>query len=56
MKDYEIIGWPDIQVYMELEGFEENSTLITPNDNMGIDSSTYLINKEWYDSVGIVDD
>ena len=56
MKDYEIIGWPDIQAYMELEGFEENSTLITPNNNMGIDSSTYLINKEWYDSVRIVDD
>ena len=56
MKDYEIIGWPDIQAYMQLEGFEENSTLITPNDNMGIDSSTYLINKEWYDSVRIVDD
>ena len=37
MKDYEIIGWPDIQAYMELEGFEENSTLITPNDNMGIE-------------------
>lgn len=56
MKDYEIIGWPDIQAYMELEGFEENSTLITPNDSMGIDSSIYLINKEWYDSVRIVDD
>ena len=56
MKDYEIIGWPDIQAYMELEGFEENSTLITPNDSMGIDSLTYLINKEWYDSVRIVDD
>ena len=26
MRDYEIIGWPDIQAYMELEGFEENST------------------------------
>ena len=48
MKDYEIIDWPDIQAYMDLEGFEENSALITPNDNMGIGSSTYLINKEWY--------
>lgn len=53
MRDYEIIGWPDIQAYMELEGFEENSALITPNDNIGIGSSTYLINKEWYDSVSL---
>ena len=53
MKDYEIIGWPDIQAYMELEEFEENSTLITPNDNIGIGNSTYLINKEWDDSVSL---
>lgn len=53
MEDYEIIGWPDIQAYMELEGFEDNSTLITPNDNMGIGSSTYPINKEWYYSIGL---
>ena len=51
MEDYEIIGWPDVQSYMDLEGFEENSTLITPNDSMGIGSSTYLVNREWYDSV-----
>lgn len=51
MEDYEIIGWPDIQTYMDLEGFEENSTLITPNDSMGIGSSTYLVNRKWYDSV-----
>ena len=53
MKDYEIISWPEIQEYMDLEGFEENSALITPNDNIGIGSSTYLINKEWYDSVSL---
>lgn len=47
MDEYEIIGWPDIQYYMEYEGFRENSTLIEPNDNMGIDSSTYLISVEW---------
>lgn len=47
MEDYVIIGWPDIQEYMDEEGFEENSALITPNDSMGISSSTYLIDKEW---------
>ena len=47
MDEYEIIGWPDIQYYMEYEGFRENSTLIEPNDNIGIGSSTYLISVEW---------
>ena len=47
MDEYEIIGWPDIQYYMEYEGFRENSTLIEPNDNIGIGSSTYLISAEW---------
>ena len=23
MKDYEVIGWPDIQAYMDLEGFKD---------------------------------
>lgn len=48
---FEIIGWPDIQAYMDLEGFEENSTLINQNDNMGIGSSTYLISKNWLKSL-----
>ena len=46
MRYYEIIDWPDTQAYMDLEEFEENSTLITPNDSMEIGSSTYLIDKE----------
>ena len=53
MKDYEIIGWPEIQAYMDLEGFRENSTLITPNDSMEIGSSTDLVNKEWYNLVNL---
>ena len=51
MKDYEIIEWPDIQAFMDEEGFDENATLIEPNDYMGIGSSTYLVNKEWLDSL-----
>lgn len=47
MEDFEIIGWPDIQYYMDLEGFDENATLIEPNDNLGIGSSTYLVSREW---------
>ena len=48
MEDYIIIEWPDIQYLMNIEGFEDNATLINPNDNMGIGSSTYLIDKDWY--------
>lgn len=51
MDDYEIIGWPDIQEYMELEGFKANATLIEPNVYMGIDSCTYLVDKEWLESL-----
>ena len=51
MEDFEIIGWPDIQAYMELEGFEENSALITPNESIGISSSTYLVSKEWLEEL-----
>ena len=50
MEDYEIIDWPDIQDLMELEGFEENATLIEPNGSMGIESCTYLVSKEWLES------
>lgn len=52
MDEYEIIEWPDIQSYMELEGFRENSALIEPNDNLGIGSSTYLVSVEWLKSIG----
>jgi hypothetical protein len=50
MEDYEIIGWPDIQDIMDEEGFEDNATLIEPNESMGIGSSTYLVSKEWLDA------
>jgi hypothetical protein len=50
MEEYEIIEWPEIQFYMDKEGFEENATLITPNESMGIGSSTYLIKVEWLKS------
>jgi len=51
MENYEIIGWPEIQAFMDLDGFGENATLIEPNDSMGIDSSTYLVDKDWLKSL-----
>ena len=50
MKDFEIIGWPDIQELME--DFDENATLIEPHGALGIDSCTYLVSKEWLESLG----
>lgn len=51
MEDYEIIGWPEIQAFMDLDGFEDNATLIQENDAMGIDGSTYLVCKEWLEKL-----
>lgn len=45
---YVIIQWPEIQYFMELEGFKENSYLI--NDEKGIEefgSSSYFVNTKW---------
>lgn len=51
MEDFIIVGWPEIQAYMELPGFRENSALIEQNDEIGIGSSTYLISKEWEENL-----
>lgn len=51
MEDFEIIDWPDIQYFMELEGFNANATLIEPHETLGIGSSTYLVSKEWLNSL-----
>lgn len=51
MKDYVIIGWPEIQDIMDEEDFEDNTALITPNSYIGIGSSTYLVDKEWFESL-----
>ena len=45
---FEIICWPEIQLLMDEEGFEENAFLI--NDEKGIEeygSSAYFVNSEW---------
>ena len=51
MEDYVIVGWPEIQELMDEEGFEDNTTLIESNDSMGIGSSTYLVDREWLESL-----
>lgn len=51
IEDYTIIGWPEIQYYMDEPGFRENSALIDQNENIGIGSSTYLISNEWLNNL-----
>lgn len=51
MKDYVIVGWPDIQDIIDKEGFEDNAALIEPHYSMGIGSSTYLVDREWFESL-----
>lgn len=51
MGDFAIITWPEIQELMDMEGFNENATLIEPNSHMGIDSCTYLVDKDWLESL-----
>ena len=47
MNEYEVIGWPEIQEIMDEDGFEDNATLITINEAMGIGPNTFLVNKKW---------
>lgn len=52
MSKYVVISWPEIQNYMDLDGFEENSYLV--NDDKGIDdfgSSAYFVDEDWLDSL-----
>lgn len=45
---FEVVCWPDSQMLMELDGFEENSYLV--NDDKGLlefGSSAYFVNRKW---------
>jgi hypothetical protein len=49
MDKYIVITWPEIQEFMEIEGFRDNSYLI--NDEKGLEefgSSAYFVNYNWY--------
>ena len=50
-QEYEVVSWPEIQEYMDYDDFDDNAALITPNPYLGIDSSTYLVDKNWYNSI-----
>lgn len=45
---FEVVCWPESQMLMELDGFEENSYLV--NDNRGLlefGSSAFFVNRKW---------
>ena len=45
---FEVVCWPESQMLMELDGFEENSYLV--NDDRGLHefgSSSYFVNRKW---------
>ena len=45
---FEVVCWPESQMLMELDGFEENSYLV--NDDRGLlefGSSAYFVNRNW---------
>lgn len=45
---FEVVCWPESQMLMELDGFEENSYLV--NDDKGLlefGSSAFFVNKKW---------
>lgn len=46
MEDYVLIQWPESQLYMELEDFDEHSFLA---DCEKFGPCAYFIEKEWFD-------
>ena len=45
---FEVVCWPESQMLMELDGFEENSYFV--NDDKGLlefGSSAYFVNRKW---------
>jgi len=48
---FEIITFPDIQNLMELEGFEENSSLLNDEPLLSeYGSSSYFVRKSWLEA------
>ena len=49
---YVVVTWPEIQFYMNRDGFNENSYLI--NDEKGIEdfgSSPFFVEEEWANKI-----
>lgn len=45
---FEVVCWPESQILMELDGFEENSYLV--NDDRALlefGSSAFFVNRKW---------
>ena len=45
---FEVVCWPESQILMELDGFEENSYLV--HDDRGLlefGSSAFFVNRKW---------
>lgn len=52
--DYVIIQWPEIQDYMDVEGFDENSCLVSTEPMLTeYGSSAYFVNKGWLKSLPV---
>lgn len=47
MVRFKIVSWPEVNDLMDIEGFDDNATLIIPNSNIGIEDCTYLVSKDW---------
>ena len=49
---FKVVCWPESQMLMELDGFEENSYLV--NDDKGLlefGSSAYFVNRKWLEEI-----
>ena len=49
---FEVVCWPESQMLLELDGFEENSYLV--NDDKGLlefGSSAYFVNRKWLEEI-----
>ena len=49
---FEVVCWPESQMLMELDGFEENSYHV--NDDRGLlefGSSAYFVNRKWLEEI-----
>ena len=49
---FEVVCWPESQMLMEVDGFEENSYLV--NDDKGLlefGSSAYFVNRKWLEEI-----
>ena len=45
---FEVVCWPESQMLMELDGFEENSYLVNDDRSLlELGSSAFFVNRKW---------